>query len=142
MKQIAHLVVGLVFGFLLTARTFDTPSRAAQGVVMTQPVRVADRASRIEWWREARFGMFIHWGLYAIPGRGEWVQWNEQIDVKEYAELADQFKPSNFNPDAWAELAKSAGMKYMVLTARHHDGSCLFDDGANAFTSVNTAAAE
>ena len=132
-------MVGIVFGFLLTALTFDIPSTAAQGVVKTQPVRVADAESRIEWWREARFGMFIHSGLYAIPGRGEWVQWNEQIDVKEYAKLADQFKPSNFNPDAWAELAKSAGMKYMVLTARHHDGFCLFDDGANPFTSVNTA---
>src|SRR5690348_5481806 len=105
MKQIAHLKVGLVFGFLLTALTFDIPSRAAPAVVKTQPVRVADAESRIEWWREARFGMFIHWGLYAIPGRGEWVQWNEQIDVKEYAKLAEQFNPSNFNPDAWAELA-------------------------------------
>lgn len=70
MKQIAHLMVGLVFGFLLTALTFDTPSRAAQGVVKTQPVTVADAESRIKWWREARFGMFIHWGLHAIPGRG------------------------------------------------------------------------
>ncbi|HEX6718086.1 MAG TPA: alpha-L-fucosidase, partial [Pyrinomonadaceae bacterium] len=93
-KQIAHLKVGLVFGFLLTALAFDTPSSAAQGVVKTQPVRIADGESRIKWWRDARFGMFIHWGLYAIPGRGEWVQWNEQIAVKEYAKLADQFKPS------------------------------------------------
>ena len=89
MKQIAHVMVGLVFGFLLTALTFDTTSRAAQGVVKIQPVRVADGESRIKWWREARFGMFIHWGLYAIPGRREWVQWNEQIAVKEYAKLAD-----------------------------------------------------
>jgi len=140
MKQIAHLMVRLIFGFLLAALTFDVPSRAAQGVVEIQPVRVADGESRINWWREARFGMFIHWGLYAIPGRGEWVQWNEQIAVKEYAKLADQFQPSNFNADAWSELAKSAGMKYVVLTARHHDGFCLFDDGANPFTSVNTAA--
>jgi alpha-L-fucosidase len=140
MKQIAHLMVRLIFGFLLAALTFDVPSRAAQGVVEIQPVRVADVESRINWWREARFGMFIHWGLYAIPGRGEWVQWNEQIAVKEYAKLAEQFQPSNFNADAWSELAKSAGMKYVVLTARHHDGFCLFDDGANPFTSVNTAA--
>jgi alpha-L-fucosidase len=140
MKQIAHLMVGLIFGFLLTALTFDVPSRAAQEVVEIQPVRVAERESRIKWWHEARFGMFIHWGLYAIPGRGEWVQWNEQIGVKEYAKLADQFQPSNFNAVAWSELAKSAGMKYVVLTARHHDGFCLFDDGANPFTSVNTAA--
>jgi alpha-L-fucosidase len=70
MKQIAHLMVRLIFGFLLAALTFDMPSKAAQGVAEIQPVRVADVESRINWWREARFGMFIHWGLYAIPGRG------------------------------------------------------------------------
>src|ERR1044071_5661222 len=139
MKQIAHSMIGLIFGFLLTALTIDVPSTAAQAVE-NRPVRVAERESRIRWWREARFGMFVHWGLYAIPGRGEWVQWKEQIPVKEYAKLADEFQPSNFNPEKWAELAKSTGMKYMVLTARHHDGFCLFNDGPNAFTSVNTAA--
>jgi len=98
------------------------------------------RDARMAWWREARFGMFIHFGLYAIPGRGEWVQWNEQIPVEEYARLADQFNPTNGNPQAWAETAKAAGMKYMVLTTRHHDGFCLFDDKGNDFTSVKTAA--
>jgi alpha-L-fucosidase len=77
--------------------------------------------------------MFIHWGLYAIPGRGEWVQWNEQIPVEEYARLADQFNPTNFNADAWAEITRAAGMKYMVLTTRHHDGFCLFDSKASEF---------
>jgi alpha-L-fucosidase len=100
----------------------------------------AARDERMAWWREARFGMFIHFGLYAIPGRGEWVQWNEQIPVEEYAKLADEFNPTNFNPTAWAETARAAGMKYMVLTARHHDGFCLFDDKGNSFTSVKTAA--
>lgn len=100
----------------------------------------AQRDERMAWWREARFGMFIHFGLYAIPGRSEWVQWNEQIPVEEYAKLAQQFNPTNFNPDAWAETAKAAGMKYMVLTTRHHDGFALFDDKGNDFTSVNTAA--
>ncbi len=95
--------------------------------------------ARMEWWREARFGMFIHFGLYAIPGRGEWVQWNEQIPVEEYAKLADQFKP-NFDPDSWAATAKAAGMKYMVLTSRHHDGFSLFDSKASDFTSMKTAA--
>ncbi|MTW09956.1 glycoside hydrolase family 29 [Pseudoduganella eburnea] len=98
------------------------------------------QAERIDWWRQARFGMFIHWGVYSVPGRGEWVQWNEKIPVGEYAKLADQFKPDHFNPDEWAQLAKAAGMKYMVLTARHHDGFAMFDDGDNPFTSVNGAA--
>jgi alpha-L-fucosidase len=105
-----------------------------------QSARAADPDAHMKWWREARFGLFIHFGLYAIPGRGEWVQWNEQIPVEEYAKLADQFTPTNFNADAWAETAKAAGMKYMVLTSRHHDGFCLFDDPTNNFTSVKTAA--
>jgi len=96
--------------------------------------------SRIAWWRAARFGMFIHWGLYAIPARGEWVQWDEQIPLEDYAKLAEQFKPAHFDPKAWTDVAKSAGMKYMVLTARHHDGFALFDDGANPYTSVRSAA--
>src|SRR5215469_2177108 len=99
-----------------------------------------DAAPRVGWWRDAKFGLFIHWGIYAIPGRGEWVQWNEQIPVQEYARLADRFDPTNFTPDAWAELAKAAGAKYVVLTSRHHDGFALFDDGTNQFTSVKSAA--
>jgi alpha-L-fucosidase len=92
------------------------------------------------WWREARFGLLIHWGLYSILGRGEWVQWNEQIPVEEYAKLADQFKPAKFDPDAWAAVAKAAGMKYVVLTTRHHDGFSLFASQASDFTSVKSAA--
>lgn len=98
------------------------------------------RDARLAWWREVRFGMFIHWGLYAIPGRGEWVQFNEQIPVEEYAKLADQFNPTGFQPSAWAEAAKAAGMKYTVFTSRHHDGFSLFDSRASDFTSVKTAA--
>jgi alpha-L-fucosidase len=104
------------------------------------PAKGAEQDARIQWWHDAKFGIFIHWGLYAIPGRGEWVQWNEQIPVNEYAKLADQFSPTNFTPDSWAQLAKSAGAKYVVLTSRHHDGFALFDDGTNTFTSVKSAA--
>ena len=104
------------------------------------PAKAGDQDARIQWWRDAKFGMFIHFGLYAIPGRGEWVQWNEQIPVNEYAKLADQFIPTNFTPDSWAQLAKAAGAKYVVLTSRHHDGFALFDDGTNTFTSVESAA--
>ncbi len=120
-------------------------SSPAAGVALKIPAESfnetpAQHDTRMAWWREARFGMFIHFGLYAIPGRGEWVQWNEQIPVDEYAKLANQFDPTNFNPNAWAETAKAAGMKYMVLTTRHHDGFCLFDDKGNDFTSAKTAA--
>jgi len=95
---------------------------------------------RLAWFHEARFGIFIHWGLYAIPSRGEWVRYMEQIPRAEYAELAKQFKPAKFDANAWAALAKEAGAKYMVLTTRHHDGFCLFDSKVSGFTSVKSAA--
>ncbi|MDE2110085.1 MAG: alpha-L-fucosidase [Alphaproteobacteria bacterium] len=97
-------------------------------------------AQRIAWWRDAKFGMFIHWSLATVTEKGDWVQWNEQIPVREYAKLADKFTGSKFNPDAWAATAKAAGMKYMVMVSRHHDGFALFNDPGNSFTSVATAA--
>jgi alpha-L-fucosidase len=96
--------------------------------------------SRIAWWRDAKFGLFMHWGVYSILGRGEWVQLDEQIPVNEYAKLAGQFHPDKFDPDAWAAIAKSAGMKYTVLTSRHHDGFALFDDSGSNFTAMKSAA--
>jgi len=84
--------------------------------------------------------MFIHFGLYALLGRGEWVMFNERISVSEYAKLADSFSVKGYNPKEWARTAKAAGMKYMVLTARHHDGFCLFDSKASDFNSVRSAA--
>jgi alpha-L-fucosidase len=111
-------------------------------VAWTQQSMVSDdqAASRIAWWRDAKFGLFMHWGVYSIPGRGEWVQWNEQIPVTEYAKLAGQFHPDEFDADAWAAIAKAAGMKYAVLTARHHDGFALFDDPGSDFTAMKSAA--
>jgi len=92
---------------------------------------------RMEWWRDARFGMFIHWGLYSIPGgeyRGdtckggaEWIMDNLDIPVKKYEKFAGQFNPVKFDADKWVSIAKNAGMKYIVLTTKHHDGFCLFD---------------
>lgn len=112
-----------------------------QAVAQWAPLTTdSNAASRIAWWRAARFGMFIHWGVYSIPGRGEWVQWNEQIPVSQYAKLADQFHPEHFDPNAWAALARDGGMKYMVLTARHHDGFALFDDPESNFTAMKSAA--
>ena len=95
---------------------------------------------RIKWFHQARFGVFVHWGLYAIPSRGEWVMHVERIPNEEYAELAKKFNPKKFDADAWAALAKEAGAHYMVLTTRHHDGFCLFDSKVSDFTSVKTAA--
>ena len=99
-----------------------------------------ERDERLAWWHEAKFGMFIHWGLYAIPSRGEWVMYLERIPRGEYAKLAERFRPERFDADEWVGVAKSAGMKYMVLTTRHHDGFSLFDSEVSDFTSVRTAA--
>lgn len=95
------------------------------------------RTERTKWYNEARFGMFIHWGLYAIPARGEWVRSTEQLTRKEYEPFFDEFTADRYEPKKWAALAKKAGMKYAVLTAKHHDGFCLFDSKLTDFTSVN-----
>lgn len=85
-------------------------------------------------WNEAKFGMFIHWGLYAIPAKGEWYMRSSKTSVAEYAKLANQFNPTKFNADEWAFVAKNAGMKYLVITTKHHDGFAMFDSKATDFT--------
>ena len=98
-----------------------------------------DRAAyekRVQWYTEARFGMFIHWGLYAIPARGEWVRNNEEIPAEDYEPLKYEFQPDSYDPKEWARLAKKAGMEYAVLTAKHHDGYCLFDTKTTDFNSM------
>src|SRR5262245_47738751 len=95
----------------------------AQNTPTTRP-ETPEHAARIKWWREARFGMFIHWGLYAVPagtwkdkqiaGIGEWIMNRAKIPVPEYEQLATQFNPVKFNADEWAQLAQDAGMKYMI----------------------------
>src|SRR3974390_1770247 len=87
----------------------------------------ADRARRMRWWHEAKFGMVIHWGLYSVIGRHEWAMEQEGIPIPEYEKLAQQFHPKPNAARDWARLAKRAGMKYMVMTSKHHEGFCNFD---------------
>lgn len=107
----------------------------------------AQNDARLNWWRAARFGLFIHWGLYAIPagiwqgqeipGIGEWIQQRARIPAGEYARLAEQFNPAQFNAADWVSLAKRAGQKYLVITAKHHEGFCLFKSAHTSFNSVD-----
>ena len=102
---------------------------------------------RIAWWEEARFGMFIHWGLYAIPagkwkgkaieGIGEWIMRRAEIPASEYEQLASQFNPVKFDADAIAKLAQDAGMKYLVITAKHHDGFAMYDSPCSDYDIVD-----
>ena len=94
------------------------------------------------WFNEAKFGMFIHWGIYSVPGRGEWMLHDEKIPFDEYRPYADQFAPHDWDPNDWVSVAKDAGMRYMVLTSRHHDGYCLYDSALSPddFTAPRTAA--
>jgi len=105
-------------------------------VSATPPRPETADSGRLAWWRDARFGMFIHWGLYAIPagewngqqvpGIGEWIMNRAKVPVHDYEQLAKQFNPVKFDPDAWVRGAKAAGQKYMVITAKHHDGFAMF----------------
>ncbi len=96
------------------------------------------KAERMSWWRNDRFGMFIHWGIYALPARHEWVKRYEQIPDEEYQKYFDLFNPDLYDPGEWARKAKKAGMKYAVLTTKHHDGFCLFDSKYTDFKATNT----
>ncbi|MFA0774001.1 MAG: hypothetical protein KEFWMYNX_002034, partial [Candidatus Fervidibacter sp.] len=117
-------------------------------VVLVSTAVTPTQADRLAWWREAKFGMFIHWGLYAIPagewkgkripGIGEWIMHNAQIPVPEYEQLVSQFNPTEFNADEWVLLAKEAGMRYITITTKHHDGFCLFDSALTDYDIMST----
>ncbi len=100
----------------------------------------ADRERRMKWWHEAKFGMFIHWGLYSLLGRHEWVMENEGIPVEEYEQLAKRFHPKPNAAREWARLARRAGQRYMVMTTKHHEGFCLFDSKLTNYCAPKQAA--
>lgn len=100
----------------------------------------AQKEKRLAWWTNDRFGMFIHWGLYALPARHEWVMNNERMTNAAYRKYFDLFNPDLYNPREWARQAKAAGMKYAVITTKHHDGFCLFDSKFTDYKATNTPA--
>src|ERR1043165_3655043 len=116
-------------------------------VTHAQEETPAHRDARMKWWREARFGMFIHWGVYAVPAGvwhgtnvtrsgAEWIMNRGKIPVAEYRKFAGQFNPVKYNADEWVRLAKEAGMKYIVITSKHHDGFAMFDSQASDWSIV------
>ena len=133
----------------------ETPSVEKPAVNTNDPGEMwksmygASHDARMQWWREARFGMFIHWGVYSVPAGtyhgeqskhiGEWLMRDFNIPVAEYAAYAKQFDPEKFDADAWVKIARDAGMKYIVITAKHHDGFAMFHthtDGYNIYDAT------
>ncbi|ASV73096.1 Alpha-L-fucosidase [Thermogutta terrifontis] len=134
----------LVLGLLFLGIATPAKAESAPGI---PPETVEQRDARMKWWRDARFGMFIHWGLYAIPGgrwkgqpvggAGEWIMNTANIPVEEYELLAKQFNPVKYDPAQWVRIAKDAGMRYIVITSKHHDGFCLFDSKVTTYDVVD-----
>ena len=98
------------------------------------------KEERMRWWTEARFGMFIHWGLYAQPARHEWVKKHERLTNEDYQKYFDVFNPDLYDPREWARMTKASGMKYAVITSKHHEGFCLFDSKYTDYKATNTPA--
>ena len=134
-------LMALLAGVWLTVMGLS--SHAQQAPAPPDPQKEA----RLAWFREAKYGLFIHWGLYAIPagewkgaripGIGEWIMNRARIPVSEYEALATQFNPVKFDADAWVQLAQDAGMKYIVITSKHHDGFALFGSKASRYNVVD-----
>ena len=128
MKSFRAAALLLVFGATLNAPRLNSQEREA-----IPPERLAAR----EWFRDAKFGMFIHWGVYSQLGNGEWVMQNRGIRVPEYEWLAANFNPAKFNADEWVTTAKAAGMKYITITSRHHDGFSMFASRVSPYNIVD-----
>jgi alpha-L-fucosidase len=122
---------------LLMLVLVPTPVHAADNAVSWLPGEtVAQKDARMAWFRQAKFGMFIHWGIYSVAAKGEWYMRSQQISVAEYSRYARQFNPVKFDADEWAALAHDAGMKYMVFTTKHHDGFAMFKSAATPYNIV------
>ncbi|MEK7474749.1 MAG: alpha-L-fucosidase [Candidatus Coatesbacteria bacterium] len=134
---------------LLAALAAPQPARPADPPKGATPrmETAKQRDARMAWWREAKFGLFIHWGIYSVPagrwqgkevgGIGEWIMNNAKIPVADYAAFAKSFNPAKFDADAWAKMAKEAGMKYVVITAKHHDGFAMFGSKVTPYNVVD-----
>ena len=132
--QNTRLHINLLIASLLTVSL----SQAQTKKLFNEPA--AEKEKRMAWWTNDRFGMFIHWGIYSMAARHEWVKHNEHMTNEQYQKYFDGFEPDSFDPAAWARQARAAGMKYAVLTTKHHDGFCLFDSKYTDYKATNTPA--
>jgi alpha-L-fucosidase len=142
-SKLRNLLVAVLMPVLLAVAPPRSALTAPAGVDETP----AQHDARMQWWRDARFGMFIHWGLYAIPaghwdgkeidGIGEWIMDKANIPAADYEQLAKEFNPTDYDPVKWVRIAKQAGMKYLVITSKHHDGFCLFDTKTTDYDVVD-----
>lgn len=121
---------------LLMLITFIGQSAISQQKIWDETEK--EKTERLQWWTEARFGMFIHWGLYAQAARHEWVKKRERISDEDYQKYFELFNPDLFNPTEWAKKAKAAGMKYAVITTKHHEGFCMFESDYTEYDIMNT----
>jgi len=119
--------------FVLATTLIVAPDRSA-AQSSYQPTRENLESRR--WFQDAKFGLFIHWGVYSVLGKGEWVMNNDKMPISEYEKLPAQFNPTEFNPAEWVATAKAAGMKYITITSRHHDGFAMFDSKVSDWNIV------
>ncbi|SDE57552.1 alpha-L-fucosidase [Mucilaginibacter pineti] len=142
-----YLAQAFMLGLLTTACAGTAQAGSLKDSVATKSrVHAVVETSRTAWWEKARFGMFIHWGVYTIPagvydgkeypGLGEWLMHDAKIPVATYKDYAKKFNPTEYNPEQWVKMAKAAGMKYIVITTKHHDGFALFDSKASDWNVV------
>src|SRR5688572_6501200 len=132
-----------ILAIVLAWVAVPVPAAQVQAPSAPEPARI----ERLRWFHEAKYGLFIHWGLYAIPagewkgkripGIGEWIMNRAKIPVAEYEQLARQWNPVKYDAEAWVQLAKDAGMKYIVITSKHHDGFALYDSKVSAWDVVD-----
>jgi alpha-L-fucosidase len=137
MKSLYKIILFVFFCLIVSAVTYSQSIKNETK---------SEYNARMQWWREARFGLFIHWGLYSVPAGewngkteyGEWIRTSAQIPLDVYDQFRKRFHPDKFNADEWVQMAKDAGMKYITITTKHHDGFCLFDSKYTDFDVMST----
>jgi len=144
-----HFCQRIAYAALLISSALSTRGLCESNSVAIPAESAAARDARMKWWRDARFGMFIHWGLYSLPagewngkkfpGASEWIMDYADIPVKDYEQLAPKFNPARFDPKKWVQIAKDAGVKYVVITSKHHDGFCMFDTNTTNWDIVDAS---